>query len=522
MNQRVQMVQARMAHLLPHVDILFVADSVWVPSEEYVYLTSETVQNAVRMLCVTSDSVHHITPDLGTFLREHHSLHAYIKSGRVVVESSIEGALFDSLSSACASYGRQLPIERLSVVAEVRREKTAEEIECMNAGQCELLHMMRRDIPTYMYEGMTEYELAQKVENLITKNRTWKVSFPAIVAFGEHGAIPHHRPGERRLKNGEPVLIDCGNIYMNCVCTDMTRNYWFGDTRGALSEEYRADYERLQHAQEAVTPLYTIGNKTAAADSAVREYVGDMPHGLGHGIAQKSVHALPYISSASAHLFQRGDVVTNEPGIYREGAYGMRIEDVIAITQGGPRVFGDSTESRGLIEVPHRLYDAGFDGANVPPPVPMSIEEQRKNIARIQARLREHGAYAYICAKTEESTSNALEVLMGFQGTHGYLFVTTDNAFFITDGRYEGMVRPWKDAVGITPCITRRARHIDGVEFPEITTATYLKEALDTLTVFDTKSVSIHLEPGASLCAEVPLLDVLKTVGFEWSRQSYI
>lgn len=518
---RVSKVRAFMAIQQPEVDVLFVVDSQSIPSPEYAYLGFQSSAETPHIVCITADSLEEAT-DFSTFFSAHDELVRLVQSGRVAVESTIEGALYDTLIDACKVCNREITVERLSIIAEVRREKTNEEIDLMDAGQSELLHFMKVEIPSYMYEGMTEYELAQKVEHVITHAKQWEVSFPAIVAFGEHGAVPHHRSGERRLKNGEPVLIDCGNIYMNRVCTDMTRNYWFGDTQGVLRAAYVADYERLQSAQELMTPLYAIGNKTADADRAIREYVGDMPHGLGHGIAGRSVHALPYISKTSPHVFQNGDVVTNEPGIYREGTYGMRIEDMIAITPDGPRVFGDGSESRKLIDVPHRVYEGARDACERTRPKVMTVVEQKKNILRIQTLLRTNSARAYICIKTEESVSSALEVLIGFQGTHGYLVVTADNAFFITDGRYEGAVQDWKDTVGITPLITRRARVLDGVEFSEMTTASYLETILRNLTNNDTTSSVIHIESGASLCAEAPLKTVLKEVGYGWVRSTYL
>ncbi|MFM2415025.1 MAG: Xaa-Pro dipeptidase, partial [Candidatus Parcubacteria bacterium] len=496
-TKRIQKAREYMRAQEPCIDALVVAHTDAMIAEEYAYLDAdgdEIVPSSVRkngVLIITANDTVRLrhsglsAAELREELRRVLPYRPHTKY-RVVTESVIEGALADSIQSACDSL-IWTTHARASVVAEVRREKTPEEIVLMERGQTELLQLMQVEIPKLMYEGMTEYELAQKIEGLITRGHGWKVSFPAIVAFGEHGAIPHHKPGDRRLKNGEPVLIDCGNIYMDRVCTDMTRNYWFGKTGGELYHSYLSDYVALRSIQEQTVQYYKAGERTQAADSSAREQLlkatkTNIPHGLGHGIAQRSVHAAPNANQKSGQRFQVGDVVSNEPGVYRTGQYGIRIEDVIAVTPHGPQVFGNSENSRDLITVTHRVYDDNTDGQPLQKKEPLSAERIRSNLDEIRDRMLRDDVDIYIVPKTEDSAGNILERVLGFEGTHGHLVMVRMplpddeqgdageekiEAYFITDGRYAGTVSNW-DTHGFTDVFITRPKEIhNGVEIPE-------------------------------------------------------
>lgn len=539
-EKRIERAREYMRASIPAIDVLLVAQTEHMIAEEYAYLCGNpaedvSIKKSTNGICIITAQnaaqlhAHELSPsDLRAELSKHLSSQADTKR-RLCVEATIEGGLYELITTVVKSMG-SVTCERGSIVAALRREKTAEEIELMDRGQTELLAMMREDIPPMMYEGMTEYELAEKVAMLVSHKGRYELSFPVIVAFGENASIPHHRPGARPLKNGEPVLIDCGNIYEGEVCTDMTRNYWFGQKSEPLRSSYIHDFEIVLVAQQSATKKYTEGTQLKDVDTEVRAHVGAFPHGLGHGIAQRSVHALPHINQKTTQRFQNGDVVSNEPGIYKTGAYGIRIEDVIAITPGGPRVFAQNTHSRALIEVEARTYDAVRDGVKIGFPEALSPEHIQKNLDALRASMIRDAVDLYIISKTEDTTTNALARTIGFQGTHGYLVMVRSthathsiDAYFITDGRYADGVRHWTTH-GFTDCfITRPPVEQNGTILPEMSINTFFAQLFERAGLGGVAGGEIVIEPHASAETETILVTALIRAGrTHFSRRSLI
>lgn len=529
-HERIARAREYMRRAHPSIDALVIAHTPHMIAEEYCYMGSEKnvpIPRALQsngLLIVTTHEVTRLPVQHLSAVEVAAELQRLLPfksraSQSVVVEACIEGAIFDVVKDATSTL-EWLSCERRAFIADMRREKTPEEIELMDRGQTELRDYMREEIPKLFYEGITEYELAQKVEALITRNGAYHVSFPAIVAFGENGAIPHHKPGARALKNGEPVLIDCGNIFMDMVCTDMTRNYWFGKKTEPLFGAYTTDYAALLAAQESATKEYRKGVSLKDVDAGVRAKVGAIPHGLGHGIAQRSVHAAPNANQKSTQRFEVGDVVSNEPGIYKQNAYGIRIEDVIAVTPSGPRVFAQSLESRDLIVVDARAHNEDVDGAVQKIPTTLSKERIQKNLDALRQRMLRDGIDVYVVPKTEDGTTKTLERTIGFQGTHGYLVMIRDahtdekvDAYFITDGRYADGVKDW-DTHGFTDCfITRPQETYNGVVLPEMSVTSLFELLIKRARADGVERGDIVIEPHALAETEQSLTTALKALG---------
>lgn len=249
---------------------------------------------------------------------------------------------------------------------------------------------------------------------------------------------------------------------MDRVCTDMTRNYWYGPQEGALWEEYTADYDRLKIAQEKVAQRYVVGASVKEVDASVRGELGGIPHGNGHGLAQRSVHASPSVSPrGGAATFVEGDVVSNEPGIYKDGKYGIRIEDVIAITKVGPRIFANRDGARALVTVATRGREEQ-DASAVRTERAVPADVIRANLTRIAQKMEREDLDMYVAAKTEDATSTAVKNIVGFLGTNGYMvFVRSAEAkhgeggiesYFVTDGRYASGLATWGESIGLTDC----------------------------------------------------------------------
>jgi Xaa-Pro aminopeptidase len=184
--------------------------------------------------------------------------------------------------------------------------------------------------------GRSEREVARAAEARIRELGA-DPSFPAIVAAGPNGALPHAEPGEREIGKGELVVFDMG-AQLDGYCSDGTRTYATGDP-GAKAREV---YEVVLAAQLAALEAVKGGAKGEDVDAVARKIIdeaghGDrFGHGLGHGVGLE-VHEGPRLSPRSDDELAPGEVVTVEPGIYLPGKLGVRIEDFVVVGDDGYR-----------------------------------------------------------------------------------------------------------------------------------------------------------------------------------------
>ncbi|MGI6701660.1 MAG: M24 family metallopeptidase [Christensenellales bacterium] len=178
-------------------------------------------------------------------------------------------------------------------------------------------------------EGISERELAYEIDSRMIKRGADSPAFNTIVCFAENAAYPHWVPSERKLKPGDIILMDFGARY-NGYNSDMTRTVSFG----RASDEFKKAYEVVKGAnlaaQEGITPYM----KASAADALARDYIKSagyeeyFTHSLGHGVGFE-VHEYPRLAPNSDALINRGMLFTVEPGIYINGKFGIRIEDLV-------------------------------------------------------------------------------------------------------------------------------------------------------------------------------------------------
>lgn len=187
----------------------------------------------------------------------------------------------------------------------------------------------------WLAPGVSEKEVAWKIECLAHQLGADGISFPAIVGINEHSAAPHHHAGEQKLKRGDMILIDMGVIYQG-YCSDMTR-VLFTKEPTKLQEEV---YEVVRKAQEAAIKKLHAGVTGKEIDTVARGvitkagYEKHFTHSLGHGVGL-DVHELPNLSQRYTGRIPLKSVVTVEPGIYLEGKFGVRLEDMVVITTRG-------------------------------------------------------------------------------------------------------------------------------------------------------------------------------------------
>lgn len=183
--------------------------------------------------------------------------------------------------------------------------------------------------------GMTELEVAAKLEYYMREEGTAKNSFDSIVASGLHSAMPHAIPSEKKIEKGDFVTMDFGCIYKG-YCSDMTRTVVVGKADEKQKEIYNVVLQAQLAAIEAIRP----GRKGSEVDAVARSVIADagygayFGHGLGHSVGLL-IHENPSLSPKCHVVLQENVIETVEPGIYVPGFGGVRIEDLVCVTADG-------------------------------------------------------------------------------------------------------------------------------------------------------------------------------------------
>lgn len=183
--------------------------------------------------------------------------------------------------------------------------------------------------------GRTEADIAEEISERVLAVGHDTVSF-AIVASGPNSASPHHHPGDRIVEPDEIVLFDIGGTHQG-FCSDTTRCVFTGE----IPDDVARAYDALLRAQEIGVKASRVGNQLGDVDRSTREVLADAGYGeyfihrTGHGIGAEA-HEEPYIYSANDNPIEVGHAFSVEPGIYIDGRWGMRLEDIVVVGSDGP------------------------------------------------------------------------------------------------------------------------------------------------------------------------------------------
>ena len=194
------------------------------------------------------------------------------------------------------------------------------------------------------FTGRTERELAWRLDDLFRELGAAGPAFETIVAGGANGARPHSRPTEAVIEAGTTVVVDAG-AQVDGYCADCTRTF----ATGPLPDRLKDAYAVCLQGQEAGLEATRAGTTGIDADAAARGVIEDagfgeeFGHGLGHGVGI-DVHEAPRLSRESDDTLAAGNVVTVEPGIYLGGVGGIRIEDLVVVTDGKPEILTSFTK----------------------------------------------------------------------------------------------------------------------------------------------------------------------------------
>lgn len=271
-----------------------------------------------------------------------------VATGKLGVDGSARTFVFNEMAHAAPAI--QMATAE-AITNACRGVKSAHEIEIMRFANQITLEVYRAAFKT-LHVGMTQAELSRNVLDGFSK-----LGFPggfALVLFGESSAYPHGLPKPRTLAENQVVLID-GGTTVHGYQSDMTRTVAFG----APVPEVQKVFDIVHEAQRRAVAFAAPGKKCGEVDAVARKVITDAGYGpdyrtfthrLGHGIGME-VHEWPYLVRGSQIVLQPGMTFSDEPGIYQYGKFGVRLEDILAITENGAEMLTPTQTSLSVASV---------------------------------------------------------------------------------------------------------------------------------------------------------------------------
>lgn len=242
------------------------------------------------------------------------------------------------LCSEYAKFSKELPVKQWipmeQSVNDLRQIKTPEELEYLRKAES-IGDAAFAAILDFLKPGITELEVAAQLEYEMKRNGAEGFSFDAIIASGVHSSMPHAMPDEKKLEYGDFITMDFGCLYKG-YCSDMTRTV----VLGKANDKQKEIYDVVLRAQEAALEIIRAGLKGCEVDKVSRDIItesgfGDcFGHGLGHSVGL-FIHEEPRLSPADQTVLRANMIETIEPGIYVPGFGGVRIEDMVIVTENG-------------------------------------------------------------------------------------------------------------------------------------------------------------------------------------------
>ncbi|SMC68791.1 Xaa-Pro aminopeptidase [Desulfocicer vacuolatum DSM 3385] len=262
-----------------------------------------------------------------------------LQSKNIGLESDrLTHALYTKIEKEAKNAGLQCRFQpEDTLLKNIRVQKDDSEIKAIKKALA-IAETSFLELREMIHPGMTEKKAAWLLEKFMRQNGADALSFPVIAASGKNSALPHAIPGDRAFNTGEPLLFDFG-VRLDGYCSDTTRTLVIGSP----DDTFKEAYEILNTAQQMAVDAIAPGIKCSDIDKIARNHIdssrfkGSFGHSLGHGVGL-AIHEAPRLSSLDDSELKSGMVVTVEPGIYLPQWGGIRLENMILVTENGAEV----------------------------------------------------------------------------------------------------------------------------------------------------------------------------------------
>ena len=223
-------------------------------------------------------------------------------------------------------------VETENIIEKQRMIKDEDEIDKIKKA-CEITDNCFNYLLKFIKKGMTEKKIAEEIEKYFKENGADGIAFDTIVACGINSSMPHAVPTDKKIESGDVITIDFGCKYKG-YCSDMTRTIFVDFVQEYIKPVYELVLKNqlltLRELRDGVISKNV--SKMVESDFNVNNF--ELIHGLGHSLGLE-IHEMPYLSSRSEQIIKENMVITDEPGIYLPGRFGVRIEDTVLITKNG-------------------------------------------------------------------------------------------------------------------------------------------------------------------------------------------
>lgn len=202
----------------------------------------------------------------------------------------------------------------------------------------------------FLKEGRTEKEVAAYIDSLYREAGSEANSFPTIVSYGANAADPHHRPDDTPLRAGDCIVVDMGCV-KDGYCSDMTRTFFCQQA----DEKYKAIHDLVREANEKAEAMIRPGVRFCDIDRTARDHIASAGYGayfthrLGHSIGLED-HEYGDVSSANTDCVKAGMTFSIEPGVYLPGEFGVRVEDLVLVTEDGCEILNHVDKHWKIVE----------------------------------------------------------------------------------------------------------------------------------------------------------------------------
>ena len=218
------------------------------------------------------------------------------------------------------------------LIEKQRMIKDDEEIGLIEKA-CYITDLCFKHLCEYIKIGMTEKQISSEIDKFFKENGAEELAFDTIVASGKNSSKPHAVPTDKKIEPGDPITIDMGCKYKG-YCSDMTRTIFAGYVPVQIQKIYdlvlKNELQTLKEYKDGAS--IRLAARMVENDFKLNGY--NLIHSLGHGVGLE-IHEMPYISGKNDNFLKANMVITNEPGIYIPGNFGVRIEDTVLITKSG-------------------------------------------------------------------------------------------------------------------------------------------------------------------------------------------